>query len=63
MPAKRSKTAKKPKNSPDLAAGIMLAKRERERAWVPPWTSAMSPAMRKKSALESRPRASSPTRV
>ena len=31
-------TAKKPKYSDDLAGGVMRAKSDRLRAWLPPWT-------------------------
>src|SRR5688500_17244389 len=38
IPANFSKTAKKPKNSDDLWRGIIVAKSERDSAWLPPWT-------------------------
>ena len=38
IPAVRSVTAKKPKNSEDRSRGIMLANSDRDSAWLPPCT-------------------------
>ena len=48
IPANFSDTAKNPKNSPERWRGTMLAKSERESAWVPPWTSPTRTASAKK---------------
>src|SRR5712691_9414790 len=48
IPANFSNTLKKPKNSPDLWCGIMLANSERLSAWVPPCTTPTNPASTKK---------------
>ena len=47
-PANFSNTLKKPKNSPDLCCGIMLAKSDRLSACVPPCTIPTRPASTKK---------------